>query len=1514
MNKNLERIRAGLFVVCSVLALVAIGGKYSAIEGAVDSTTPTPGVWNKNFTNSLAYAEANHIPVLMYYGSTGCGYCSTMAEAINLPVFQDWRAEHPIILVYKHPTPDEISRLLKASSAEKCFDPDLYLSRMWVKDKSSSIPDYPRLRIWWRETNGTEHNVSFVGRDQAMPVKKPSGSTTDKLAEKLIASLNLYVGAYEPMPTYAGGYFVATNAPYASLEAEKTTSSVDVEMSREVPAMTNQNMVISYSPDVKGAVGCFATTVTVAWAENQFSQTYRIENFKGSYFAEGRTVRLALLDADGKPVSETAIACATPKNSSGNPNVTGCSQFGVWTMDLDAAKEKVRKTSGKAYALVCIQGSLWCPDCVNVEENFLNLEDERGNNRFAAWAESNHVALVTIDIPNYRRDHLGLRGPDGKPINDPYMSYETFDQDIDTPCLLSRKAFKGNRGDALCSGIGYLTRKGLTDEEARRIWERNWNLVWKNTEAGGLHRPEDLNKNRTGVPVFVLLDKDGKVRARLTRMADKSPTAGDQTSFEHYLKRFDEMLWIADNNQTEIENNYPSAGSVVFKANGGSETATISHTDLVDTFLLDGVGGNALQRVTVTTNGIFDAEVRVTFFSTNEQGVAELVGESSEGWLSKGIELTQEFGKAGAYFVQVEAKDPTSEAFAIDNVNANHFIAYKVSGVAIAIPQEDRATSRPPEGADVVMMRLRAQDDAGNDIIYRIEGMAVGGCEKLVTLPGQSIFFKATASGDFPVTLERADGALTYQIWKPGSVGFSETVRTVTESVCDTSGIPLFIKVQRTGGTSGAISSTVTVDRVASTFDPKCFWFGNENDRERGSEFVEVKWEDGHAEEKTFSLYVADDVFYDGDGTIVLNLATDGGEAGDVEVPVEKSVFALTVIEDDKRDPGKAFFAGTNPTFARKGVVYANETKGVKIRAVRTEGFDGLIAGILKSSVAGTKFSSDDPRDIDLIENVMDPQDIPERFRGAQVLYWASREDGEKWVTVTGIPAGKTAKISFTPVNMGTIPASNTVTVISIKGDAPGFASAEPFVFYRGVTGEGSVAVTGTNGVEVSFLKVSGTLPAGLKAGYEEGKLTVSGITTAKAGVYQPVYQVRERRGGELVVGETVQLTLTVRDLASEGPKGEPAVNPSVAKARTFKDVAVLDAERKRLVGLVQLAIPSSGKLSAKYTSASGTVSFASRGWSGISGEDNTLQAQLVSRRAGYSMEVAAGTNSSVSITLYDPAFEQPLVAGASGPGWSKDSPATPWQGYYTVAVRPEEVEFEDSQGIAPSGYGYLTLKMNTAQAARTGTFKIAGMLPNGTKISGSSVLSSDGWLPVFKRASKDLFAAVAEIAPDAIAQEEHRCIKSPESCVVSWVHTERSAAKGSYGLKMKLYGGYFLTDDLAACCSEFYKQTELNFYAEWLLPVTVKLLVADKSNWIDPRDANTPKLTFAYNRLTGVVTGTFLCDGARVRYAGVVVNGWGDGCGCSEGGVYLPLVSGSAYQTGGVPPLAHGSSIEVNR
>ena len=1473
------------------------------------------GVWNGDLDACKALADKRGIPMVAVWSNRGCAHCEILERAFHSDAFRNWTKTCGMVLCFTC-SDDPHGKSLQSETDQSRY------KFFCKKSPSGTLKDFPFVRFYWYTNDGktrvVDYNVKGDTVDRQQGIYMKSYDKAGNICIDYIMKTSGF-GAYVPKPAYLGGVFdvpaVDASDANAQLQAEPATKTVCVPMKRDFGDACEQTLTIA---DAQANGG---NELPVSWAEGETNKTVEIANFDTDWYKKGHEIVVTAKNGDGDVESQVTITCVDAQpNTAANPKWIGESfDFGEWTMDLDKAKEMVVKKSGEAFTLVLMAGSLWCPDCCKTDAHFLNLTDASGNNKFEAWAKKNNVALVEIDLP---------RLTDGTDM---------------TPTLLNRTPGSGGftpdekGAKTQTSGMGYLTRKMVSDEEAAKILARNVGLAQKNTYEGGFHRPEDANAYRTGVPIFVLLRKNGSVAARLTRWASVSPTASDEKYFDDYLKRFDEMLLIARANETEIENNAATASNrLSLTANGGSEDATLSHVDQIDVFRLDGVNGNALQNVTVT--GAATARVTVSLVTTNAAGKTETLA-SADGRLSDSISLTHLFDKAGSYFVEVRA-NAADDAFAVDSSVVSNFTAYTVSGSAVYVPQEDKAKASPPPGSDTVKVQLKMTDASGNRVVYRMTGLDAAACAGVLgQMEGAPAgFFTAKAEGIADVTLLRADGELEYQVWNSGAVGFSSTERTVEESVCDLEGVPLSIRLQRTDGKSGAISVTVSVDRASSTLDETRFWFGTEADKDAGVKFVELKWEDGDRTDKVVQLYVDDDLFHDGNATVVLNAVTDGGEAGDVEIAKGKGVFTLTVIEDDKQEPGKAFFTVTDPDFARKGVVYARETEGAKICATRIESYDGLVAGVLNSTVRGAKFTTENDRDLEKLSEVAPAlvEQFP-KYKEAQVLYWSSREGGEKWVRVSGIPAGKTAKVTFTPINMKTISASNAVTIVSVADDAPGFErSACDYSLTRYVECSERLAVTGLSpevgAKDVSFGKISGTLPAGLKIGYNATAkaMTISGTPTAKAGVYESVYQVSEKRGGKVVKGLVANVRITITDATAEGPDGEPPLNPACAKSRTLKDIPLVDTMTKRLQGVLQITIPASGKVSAKMSGFGGTKTFAAPGWTDM-GPDNDLRISALPARndVNYMLSVYALAGGTVRVHVDGPqgtAFDG-LVDGTV---WKKDDGMTaagesarPWKGYYTVVLEHKSVMSETEKGIAPTGSGYLLLKMNTTSAVNSGVFSVVGMLPNGTKFSGSTTLQKildEGYLPIFKSSTKDLFSVCVRLEKDAFGDESKRqCVtqakfgsdvipdlKSSVTLVGYWQHKEPAKVRGNYNIDFTLFGSYYDPDDsLCSCFSGTEDSEVLKFYAGDAGVADVLVT----AHAITSQDAS--KLKLSYARSTGVVSGTITDEGKSIQYSGVVVNGYI----CPECGAVgeKPLMGGSCYWGEGSPRRTFGDAVTIN-
>ena len=145
------------------------------------------------------------------------------------------------------------------------------------------------------------------------------------------------------------------------------------------------------------------------------------------------------------------------------------------------------------------------------------------------------------------------------------------------------------------------------------------------------------------------------------------------------------------------------------------------------------------------------------------------------------------------------------------------------------------------------------------------------------------------------------------------------------------------------------------------------------------------------------------------------------------------------------------------------------------------------------------------------------------------------------------------------------------------------------------------------------------------------------------------------------------------------------------------------------------------------------------------------------------------------------------------------------------------------------------------------------------------------------------------------------------------------------------VYGAvYDRTEDLRTCCEEFYQTADLalGFDVEDLVdtaygvpsaPAALQVTVTDSDIVVKPGQANPSSITLRLNRATGVVSGQFRlpCGDKAVpaTYRGVVVTGWGEGCGCgpTAGLKTLPLLNGSFWFSDRVP-YGSGKTLSVKR
>ncbi len=545
-------------------------------------------------------------------------------------------------------------------------------SASWITVTATGLPDGLKISKTTGKIYGTPTEAgSFTVK---VTVKDAAGN---KITQNILLEIEQTVGARFDVRATSRGH---------RYEAETTTKAVALRMVRasSKKSVVGSDVVKVYNGDD------LVKKYTVNWDEGVTTLDLSVKIPSG---LEAGDKLKAVINGQTANRYINYIYFVDKENSAANPKWVGESfDFGEWTADIDAAKELAASTavsgSTKAYTLVSIQGSMWCHDCANTDRNFLDLVDDEGNNRFKAWAKANNIALVSMDIPSFSGSEWDDFASPTLMSRVPYKSTLAFEfpaWGIYDVSLAGAPASLTN--SILRSGLGYMSRKGITDDEAAETLEKFHDLAYNTPEEGGFHlnygsndvRNEDGNVNRTGVPIFVLLRSDGTIAARMTRFASKSPLKADRDNFDYFIYRFEEMLEIADQEEYEVDayevgNNIPSESSAELPVDAHTLVGgRLCHSDMRDTFKLTGVTGPATVSVELT--GDSEAEVTAQFIKELD-GEFELVGDAVTVSINSYAELTCDIEESGTYYLRIAGADITSEHFAVENASADNFTSF----------------------------------------------------------------------------------------------------------------------------------------------------------------------------------------------------------------------------------------------------------------------------------------------------------------------------------------------------------------------------------------------------------------------------------------------------------------------------------------------------------------------------------------------------------------------------------------------------------------------------------------------------------------------------------------------------------------------------------------------------------------------------------------------------------------------------------------------------------------------
>ena len=849
--------------------------------------TAAEGPGNNAFSNAYEKAVSEGVPLVVVWSNEGCEHCDGFTENLNAnkAVVESWLASQEAVFAFFkdnvsnddwenwywkiHGYPDT---QLKNHVPKACFD-----AWMFASDKCGADSTWPLIAFYYRRGDGTEVTWGTT-YDGYTPTWTDFKEWYEKWTDR--NGINQKIG---------GGKFAVSDTEFDRYEAEPSTEYVDIELVRDVERSFSggRDMLVAVYPGEDG----LCLTNAVEWAASETSKVVRIAVVPpGGHYTEGTTNTLVILDKEGETGETAHIVCRGPvENSNNNPLWLGERTpddlaWGEWTVDLDVATNKVAAAEGEAYTIVSVQGSLWCPDCANTDANFLDLVDGDGENRFRKWAAANHVALAVVDVPNFN-DKNGA-GPDN----------------CKSPSMFSKTAYL-SRG-AMRSGRPYLSRKMVPDDEAAKMKARNHFLVSTNTDAGGYHRPEDTNIYRTGVPIFVLLRKDGTVAARLIRFAAKSPGVSDQANWSNYIARFDEMLSIASD-MAEIRNNHQSTTDALltpWSPLGGS----LSHVDTQDFALLPDASAGTHVKLSLAS----ESTNAVTLAIVSESGRQTL--ESKYGPIG-GLVLEADIATAGdRWFAKVSCGN-TATGFAVDET-ASTVAAYELSMESYIQPQEKSETSVP--SGDSVTFRVVSGES------YRFAGLVLP-VDGLEPVEGDEGLYLATVSGDISINVENGAKSVTYQLWHPGTVEFTRSAQDVYTHMGDAT-----IKVRRIGGVSGAMTEFVRLVSVDDLAIGRYVWAGD----------ASVSWEDGESGEKTVTF-----------GTVPPGSVMHA--PGVLVFEVCKSRLAVTLL--DKDAPGLEFLD------YNKGV-YRYFSSGISFGTINLLSGNHVSVRVLSGSVPqGTRLAYD---------------------------------------------------------------------------------------------------------------------------------------------------------------------------------------------------------------------------------------------------------------------------------------------------------------------------------------------------------------------------------------------------------------------------------------------------------------------------------------------------------------------------------------------------------------------------
>ena len=1526
-----------LATVAAFAAMSAFATNTDALLAQRDSRDKvvTPGRWHADLAKARAYAEANGLPLMAVWSNGDfCAHCLAWEGAAASDAFASWMSTSGIVFYFgavndgsynynggTGPSPD---------GQEGYHGTSFYWCRNYNVGASYN---FPYVRIYWPKggvdaiysggtidgesaaINGFPCSVTDLSynyspeRYRAQFIYPGDYKTYNPSGRYMINFLtNGVTGVlrnYTPN-TYAGGEFGFTYyPPYldACIQVEYGTDLTELP----VPLTRNDE-----SARTKSAVNYLRTvypnghaeTNVIIWAEGEAKTSAMVKLDKAWLAGASNRVTLELY-SDKVELKETSYAVCVDKvpNSPSNPLFVGertkdSLNWGEWTMDLSVAAQKVADAGGSennAYLLVLCGGELWCPDCANTDKYLFDRAE------FKNWATNTHkVALVVIDIPNADV----AKGPDGTSaclltssigtVSDYYLAAKGMDASGTYQC-----------------GVNYQSRHGVTLAQADEIYARN-----KTYASVYLNKLIPTNPYRPGVPtIYALRPNDLSIAGRIAEFASTSPKSWNA----NYLTRLNELIALVGDEDEELKNGKCGSGNpVISGSNKRGVQGTLSLADEVDVYRLSAQKDSDLM---LTVTGPENAKVTVAVLNGTDDAVVAIATNS----ISSGVELSCTL-PSGNCHVRIATADGDYFKAAKDGSAVAH---YTLKTDSVISPGEVYDETEPidcsggcgdlGDAATNVWIKLVSGGQ------YKFKGLAAGNAQNDAVLDydGSTEIYTSKVSGQRCLVLAPDGGnkiVFGYQKWVPGAIEFYPKAQTMRERG-DSAEYDTICKVafRRTGGLSGTAGVKISLVPEKSTRPLDAYeWL----DEER-----EFYWGEDDDSVQSATVRIKADTHADGPTKLVFKLT----KLDDYDAAVTEEEMVLTIVDDDVSNPGRAALVKADGLDipASRRVVAKGGTKGYLLGLARVDGSDQRLA--VRVVMDGTN---------DVGEAEWAPREGTEREIAVKFDLPEYVEGGDNKVVVSLVgEAG--AKI---------VPEKKYLTIELIPDNATMF-SGDALVNVSDLTryvGDSDTTVeidsTTTKGGEIEVKKISGSVPPGMTwSGLIAGGLcdpptpglSISGTPTA-GGTYTAVFQVVE----DGVAGGTVQVTMTVDDPVTSADGETEAKNPYLAVTRTVSDIMVVDIEKERLVGLLTVTVPRTGRLSGKYRSIDGTTEpLLSTEWDSCVDGDFTATMTGVNDDS-YVATVTAKADGTIVVEFEDPDVTVGKCACLTrNSQWESGDGATAWKGYYTVSL-PFRAQLE-AEAAHANGDGYVTFRMEDDAAVKSGRMVYAGVLANGKAFSGTSVLEAQGGsvalLPVFSLSESDTLTGVFQIDRSNMYRE----VTAYESAYPYWSHSER-LLEASYSGKLLAYGCLYRQEELLKCCTNTFSTQYLTFFA-----LTGKLMDSEKFGtratyypdnrpvWstnniyavatvvsnVGGKDSvslfapdtarNEHGLTLNFDPATGLVSGQLWLDfyetattGKRViaTYRGIVKPGWGkipEGCSsCSDVPTpqESPFISGTCF------------------